>query len=98
MSTTGSTGSTPYRDAYISEVVVVLDDLSTERTQEVVKHLEAAGLSVDHVNDDNSVVEGRIEMHKVADLQKVDSVRYVRTHFTYAAEVPPGHPGDRNNA
>jgi hypothetical protein len=26
----------------------------------------------------------------------VSAVRYVRKHFTYAAEFPPGHPMDRN--
>ena len=85
-----------YPDTYIAEVVVVLDELSDEHTAEVVKELEAKGLVVDHVNHENSVVEGRAELHRVHELEGVRSVRYVRKHFTYAAEFPPGHPLDRN--
>ena len=87
---------TPYRDTYITEVVVVLDDLSDERTSEVVKQLEALGLAVDHVNHETSVIEGRVETHRADGLEAVPAVRYVRKHFTYAAEFPPGHPMDRN--
>ena len=87
---------TPYRDTYITEVVVVLDDLTDERTSEVVKQLEACGLVVDHVNHETSVVEGRVETHRAGELETVPAVRYVRKHFTYAAEFPPGHPLDRN--
>jgi hypothetical protein len=85
-----------YPDTYISEVVVVLDELTDERTIEVVKELVARGLAVDHVNNENSVVEGRVETYRVKELELVTAVRYVRTHFTYAAEFPPGHPMDRN--
>lgn len=85
-----------YPDTYISEVVVVLDDMPDERTAEVVKELEARGLVVDHVNHESSVVDGRIETHLAAALEEIAAVRYVRKHFTYAAEFPPGHPLDRN--
>ncbi len=88
---------TSFRDTYISEVVVVLDELTDERTAEVIKELEAHGLIVDHVNHETSVVDGRIETHRALELEQVPSVRYVRKHFTYAAEFPPGHPLDRNN-
>lgn len=83
-------------DAYISEVVVVLDELSDEQTAEVVKDLETRGLVVERVDNDNSLVEGRIESSRVAELEKAPAVRYVRTTFTYAAEFPPGNPMDRN--
>jgi FlaA1/EpsC-like NDP-sugar epimerase len=85
-----------YFDTYIAEVVVVLDELSDERTAEVVKELEARGLVVEHVNHESSVVDGRVELHRVPELEQVSAVRYVRKHFTYAAEFPPGHPMDRN--
>ena len=85
-----------YPDTYIAEVVVVLDELSDERTAEVVKELEALGLAVDHINHETSVIDGRIELHRVHELEGVKAVRYVRKHFTYAAEFPPGHPMDRN--
>jgi FlaA1/EpsC-like NDP-sugar epimerase len=83
-------------DTYIAEVVVVLEELTDERTAEVVRELEARGLAVDHVNHANSVIEGRVEVHRAHELEQVPSVRYVRKHFTYAAEFPPGHPMDRN--
>ena len=83
-------------DTYITEVVVVLDELSDERTAEVVRELEALGLAVDHVNHDSSVIEGRVELHRAHELEQVTAVRYVRKHFMYAAEFPPGHPMDRN--
>jgi hypothetical protein len=83
-------------DTYITEVVVVLEELTDERTAEVVRELEARGLAVDHVNHHNSVIEGRVEVHRAHELEQVASVRYVRKHFTYAAEFPPGHPMDRN--
>ncbi len=86
-----------FYDTYITEVVVVLDELSDERTAEVVRELEALGLIVEHVNHENSVIDGRVELHRVAELEQVTAVRYVRKHFTYAAEFPPGHPMDRNN-
>lgn len=85
-----------HRDTYITEVVVVLDELTDERTTEVVKELEARGLVVEHVNHESSVIDGRIETHLAAALEEVAAVRYVRKHFTYAAEFPPGHPLDRN--
>lgn len=85
-----------YRDTYISEVVVVLDELTDERTAEVLKELEARGLVVEHVNHETSVIDGRIETHLAAALEEVAAVRYVRKHFTYSAEFPPGHPLDRN--
>ena len=87
---------TSFRDTYISEVVVVLDELTDERTAEVVKELEARGMVVEHVNNENSVIEGRVETHLAAGLEQIAAVRYVRKHFTYAAEFPPGHPLDRN--
>ena len=85
-----------HRDTYMSEVVVVLDELTDERTAEVVKDLEARGLVVDHINHERSVIDGRIETHLAAALEEVPSVRYVRKHFAYAAEFPPGHPLDKN--
>ena len=83
-------------DAYLSDVVVVLEDLTNEQTKEVVAQLTAAGLEVSRVDDDASVVEGTIESHKVHALKEVTSVRYVRAVFTYDANFPPGDPRDRD--
>ena len=85
-----------HRDAEMADVVVVLEALDAEPTQEVVKKLEAAGLAVSRVDDVQSVVEGSVEAHKVADLKAVEHVRYVRTTLHYCAEYPPGHPLDKN--
>jgi hypothetical protein len=83
-------------DAYLSEVVVMLEELTTEQTNQVVEQLKSAGLEVSRVDDDRSVVEGTIEACKAHDLKHVPSVRYVRTVFTYEANFPPGDPRDRD--
>ena len=83
-------------DAYFSDVVVMLEELSTEQTAQIVELLKAAGMEVSLVDDDRSVVEGTIEAAKAHDLKHVPSVRYVRTVFTYEANFPPGDPRDRD--
>jgi hypothetical protein len=85
-----------YRDAEVTDVVVVLDDLNTDLTNACVKKLEAAGLSVSRVDDEQSVVEGSIDAGKVRDLEHVENVRYVRSIITYSVDYPPGDPRDRN--
>lgn len=83
-------------DGYYSDVVVMLEELTTEQTNEVVERLKAAGLEVSRVDDDLSVVEGTIDAHLAHDLKQVAHVRYVRSVFTYLANYPPGHPRDRD--
>jgi hypothetical protein len=83
-------------DGYFSDVVVMLDALTTEQTQEVVDRLRAAGLEVSKVNDDQSIVEGTIEASRAHDLGHLPHVRYVRSVFTYLADYPPGDPRDRD--
>ena len=77
------------REVEMTDVIVVLDDLTDEQTLEVVGRLKTAGLCVESVDNDNSVVEGCVETARLHDLQKVGCVRYVRSVFTYEAEVPP---------
>jgi len=84
----------PRMDAFVTEVVVVLDKAYEERLKEAVAMLQAAGLEVSNANDDNNVVEGCIEASKVAALEKLDAVDYVRKVFTYEANYPPGDPRD----
>ncbi len=72
----------------MTDVIVVLDDLTDEQTQQVVQTLKTAGLSVQSVDNDNSVVEGSVEAARVHELHKVQCVRYVRSVFTYFAEQP----------
>ena len=81
-------------DAYVTEVVVVLDKAYEERLQEAVAKLKEAGMEIENADDDNSVVEGTINTSKVAALEKLDCVEYVRKVFTYEANYPPGDPRD----
>ena len=83
-------------DGYFSDVVIMLEDLTTEQTHEVVERLRAAGLEVSRVDDEMSVVEGTIDATRAHDLKHVTHVRYVRSVFTYLANYPPGDPRDRD--
>jgi hypothetical protein len=81
-------------DAFVTEVVVVLDKAYEERLKEAIAALKAAGVQIENADDDNSVVEGTIDASKVAALEKLDCVDYVRKVFTYEANYPPGDPRD----
>ena len=83
-------------DARISEVIVTLDQRYENKLDEAVAQLKKCGLDVSSADDDNSIVEGTIDVCKVHDLEKLDSVDYVRTVFTYVADYPPGDPRDTN--
>ena len=83
-----------HRDAELTEVVVVLDELDMDSTGHVVRRLQAIGLEVWKVDDDQSVVEGAIDAGKVQDLKQVEHVRYVRSVLTYTVDYPPGDPRD----
>jgi hypothetical protein len=83
-------------DARISDVVVTLDKRWEDKLDEAVDMLKKVGMEVSNADDDNSVVEGTIDVCKVHELQKLDAVDYVRTVFTYDAEYPPGDPRDTN--
>ncbi len=85
-----------HRDAELTEVIVVLEELDTDRTMGVVEQLKALGLDVSKVDEDQSVVEGSILATKVQDLKQADSVRYVRSVMTYTVDYPPGDPRDRD--
>jgi hypothetical protein len=70
----------------MSDVIVVLDELDDDQTQVVVNALKALGMSVESVDHENSVVEGCVETCKLADIRKIEHVRYVRNVFNYEAE------------
>lgn len=74
----------------ITDVVVVLDELDDATTEQVVKKLKEMGLCVETVDNDNSVVEGSIDTHRLHDLKKIEHVRYVRQVFSYLAENASG--------
>jgi hypothetical protein len=85
-----------HRDAELTEVVVVLDELDTDQTRQVLQRLRAAGMEVWKVDDDQSLVEGSIDAGKVHDLKQVEHVRYVRSVLTYTVDYPPGDPRDKD--
>ena len=70
-------------DAIISDIVVVLDKAFEERLPDAVSMLKSCGMEVRSADDENSVVEGTIDEHRVHDLEKLDCVDYVRKVFTY---------------
>lgn len=89
-------GSPLFMDAMIADIVVVLDRAYEERLPEALEQLKSVGMSIETADDDNSVVTGCIEAHRVEALEKLESVDYVRKVFTYAANFPPGDPRDRD--
>lgn len=85
-----------HRDAEMTEVLVVLDELDDEQTMRVVEMLKAVGLEVFKVDNDESVVDGTIESDKVRSLKDVEKVRFVRSILTYTVDYPPGDPRDKD--
>ena len=83
-------------DANISDIVVILDKRWEEKLTEAVQQLKDRGMRIECADDDNSVVEGSIETHKVHDLEKLDCVDYVRMVMSYDVNYPPGDPRDRD--
>ena len=85
-----------HRDAEMTEVLVVLDELDDAHTIRVVELLKAKGLEVFKVDNDESIVDGTIESDKVKSLKDVESVRFVRSILTYTVDYPPGDPRDKD--
>jgi hypothetical protein len=83
-------------DAYVSEIIAVVDDKHSNDLNKVVEQLKSAGVDVSNVNNDECVIEGTVESQKLKEVAKVPGVEYVRTVFTYAANYPPGDPRDRD--
>ena len=83
-------------DAYMSEIVAVIDDQHCDDLDTIVKDLTKAGVEVSNVNRSEGVIEGLVDASKVKQIDDLPGVEYVRTVFTYAADYPPGDPRDRN--
>ena len=83
-------------DARISEVIITLDKKYEDKLHDAVAAVKKAGVEVSNTDDDNSVIEGTIDVYKIQDLEKLDCVKFVRTVFTYDAEFPIGDPRDTN--
>jgi hypothetical protein len=83
-------------DTYVSDIVAVVDEKHSDDLDKVVEQLKACGVEISNVNNDEHVIEGCVESHKLKEVGKVAGVEYVRTVFTYAANYPPGDPRDRD--
>jgi RimJ/RimL family protein N-acetyltransferase len=82
------------RDAEMAEVFIVLDRAYEERLADGVAALTAAGVHVEHANDDTGVVEGTCATAVIAALRAMDAVKYVRVGHTWWADYPKGDPRD----
>lgn len=85
-----------HRDAYISDIVVILKPEFISRIEIVIEQLNSAGVGISNVNQDVGAVEGSVESDKVHVIQQFEFVDAVRTTFSYIADYPPGDPRDRD--
>jgi hypothetical protein len=76
-----------HQESEMTDVVVVLDELDDHQTQATADQFTVIGMIVESVDQENSVIEGTIDTTKLAELKKVQHVRYVRTVFSYTAET-----------
>ena len=85
-----------HQDAYISDVVVVVECCDDATFDKVLAQTKELGLDVRELRRDEHVIEGTIESSKLVDLDNIPGVEYVRSVFTYVADYPPGDPRDRD--
>ena len=83
-----------YQDAFVSDIVVTFDDTPEHPCDKVVESLKSAGVQITSVDKDNCVAEGTVDSSKIAAIDKMPGVDFVRTVFTYVADYPPGDPRD----
>jgi len=83
-----------HQDAYVSDVVVVVESGSEQSFEDVLAKSKSLGLDVREVRKDDYVFEGSIDCSKLVLLDKLPGVKYVRSVFTYVADYPPGDPRD----
>jgi chemotaxis response regulator CheB len=83
-------------DAYLSEIVAVIEDGACDDIDQLVARLSQAGVEVWRVNFSECVVDGLVEAAKIKQIDDLPGVEYVRTVFTYVANYPPGDPRDRD--
>ena len=83
-----------HRDAYISDIVVILKPEFADQMDQIVEKLNSAGVGISNVNQDVGAVEGSCESDKVHVIQQFEFVDAVRTTFSYIADYPPGDPRD----
>src|SRR5262245_6272394 len=94
---TAAAASPPtHHDAYVTEVVVVVESGTEQSFDDILAKCKSIGLDVREVRKDDYVIEGCIESSKLVDLDKLPGVKYVRSVFTYVADYPPGDPRDQD--
>lgn len=83
-----------YHDAFISDVIVTVDETPERPFDQIIESLKQAGMQVADVCKERCVVEGTVDASKVCQIDDLPGVEYVRTVFTYVADYPPGDPRD----
>jgi hypothetical protein len=83
-----------YQDAYISDIVVMVDDNPEHPFDSLLAQLKELGLHVENVKQEQGMIEGYVDAGKVAQIDKLPGVEYVRSVFTYVADYPPEDPRD----
>ena len=81
-----------YQDAFISDVVVTIDETPERTFDQMVDSLKSAGMQINDLCKDRCVIEGTVDSGKVRGIDDMPGVEYVRTVFTYVADYPPGDP------
>ena len=79
-------------DAEMAQVTIILQAEWAEKIKEALQQLQAAGLTVTDIDDQNGVVDGDIETGKIQSLKKLPCVETTRVDFDYMAEYPQGDP------
>jgi hypothetical protein len=85
-----------HRDAFISDITIVLKPNFGAIIKDVIEQLNEIGVGITNVNEDVGAVEGSIDSGKVHMIEKLVFVDAVRTTFTYVADYPPGDPRDQD--
>jgi hypothetical protein len=83
-----------YQDAFISDVAITACDTPDRPFEKVIEELKQRGMEISTANKDQCFIEGSVESRKVAEIDDLPGVEYVRTVFTYVADYPPGDPRD----
>jgi hypothetical protein len=85
-----------YRDAEMSDIVIVMDKGGAAQVDDLVARVTQAGVVVSDADPDNGVIEGTIESTLVKSIEKLEGVKYVRSVFTYVADFPVGDPRNQD--
>lgn len=82
------------RDAYLCDVVVILEPSPACDVDSIVAALKAFGLEVRDINLERCCLEGTIDAGKLRPMEELPGVQYVRCVYSYIADYPTGDPRD----